>query len=86
MMRANVLMLDEPTNHLDLESITAFNNSLKNFKGTVLFTTHDHEFAQTVANRIIELTPNGAIDRYLSFDEYMSDKKLKEQRDKMYEV
>ncbi len=84
MMRANVLMLDEPTNHLDLESITAFNNSLKNFKGTVLFTTHDHEFAQTVANRVIELTPNGAIDRYLSFDEYMSDKKIREQREKMY--
>ncbi len=84
MMRANVLMLDEPTNHLDLESITAFNNSLKNFKGTVLFTTHDHEFAQTVANRVIELTPNGAIDRYLSFDEYMGDKKIKEQREKMY--
>lgn len=85
MMRANVLMLDEPTNHLDLESITAFNNSLKNFKGTVLFTTHDHEFAQTVANRVIELTPAGVIDRYLSFDEYMSDKKIKEQREKMYE-
>ena len=84
MIRANVLMLDEPTNHLDLESITAFNNSLKNFKGTVLFTTHDHEFAQTVANRIIELTPGGAIDRYLSFDEYMDDKKIKEQREKMY--
>ncbi|WP_029037481.1 ABC-F family ATP-binding cassette domain-containing protein [Salinimicrobium xinjiangense] len=84
MMRANVLMLDEPTNHLDLESITAFNNSLKNFKGTVLFTTHDHEFAHTVANRVIELTPNGAIDRYLTFDEYMSDKKIKEQRQKMY--
>ena len=86
MMRANVLMLDEPTNHLDLESITAFNNSLKNFKGTVMFTTHDHEFAQTVANRVIELTPNGAIDRYMSFDEYMEDKKIKEQRDKMYAV
>ncbi|SHI93203.1 ABC-F family ATP-binding cassette domain-containing protein [Pseudozobellia thermophila] len=84
MMRANVLMLDEPTNHLDLESITAFNNSLKNFKGTVLFTTHDHEFAQTVANRIVELTPKGNIDRYLSFEEYMSDKVLKEQREKMY--
>lgn len=84
MLRANVLMLDEPTNHLDLESITAFNNSLKNFKGTVLFTTHDHEFAQTVANRIIELTPNGNIDRYSTFDEYMSDKTLKEQREKMY--
>ncbi|WP_411030956.1 ABC-F family ATP-binding cassette domain-containing protein [Spongiimicrobium sp. 3-5] len=86
MLRANVLMLDEPTNHLDLESITAFNNSLKNFKGTVLFTTHDHEFAQTVANRIIELTPKGNIDRYLTFDEYMSDKTIKEQREKMYAV
>ncbi|GFZ86123.1 ABC-F family ATPase [Aquaticitalea lipolytica] len=86
MMRANVLMLDEPTNHLDLESITAFNNSLKNFKGTVMFTTHDHEFAQTVANRVIELTPNGVIDRYMTFDEYMDDKKIKEQRDKMYAV
>ena len=86
MMRANVLMLDEPTNHLDLESITAFNNSLKNFKGTILLTTHDHEFAQTVGNRIIELTPNGVIDRYMTFDEYMSDKKIKEQREKMYAV
>ena len=84
MFRANVLMLDEPTNHLDLESITAFNNSLKNFKGTVLLTTHDHEFAQTVANRVIELTPKGIIDRYLSFDEYMNDKDIKEQREKMY--
>ncbi|MGY3795639.1 ABC-F family ATP-binding cassette domain-containing protein [Aquimarina sp. 433] len=86
MTRANVLMLDEPTNHLDLESITAFNNSLKNFKGTILFTTHDHEFAQTVANRVIELTPNGVIDRYTTFDEYMSDKKIKELREKMYAV
>ncbi|MCM8568191.1 ATP-binding cassette domain-containing protein [Gramella jeungdoensis] len=86
MIRANVLMLDEPTNHLDLESITAFNNSLKNFKGTVLFTTHDHEFAQTVANRVIELTPGGVIDRYLSFDEYMNDKSIKAQREKMYAV
>lgn len=84
MIRANVLMLDEPTNHLDLESITAFNNSLKNFKGTVLMTTHDHEFAQTVADRIIELTPKGNIDRYLTFEQYMSDKTLREQRDKMY--
>jgi len=86
MLRANVLMLDEPTNHLDLESITAFNNSLKNFKGTILLTTHDHEFVNTVANRIIELTPSGAIDRYLSFDDYMSDKSIKEQREKMYAV
>lgn len=86
LMRANVLMLDEPTNHLDLESITAFNNSLKNFKGTVLMTTHDHAFVQSVANRIIEITPNGVIDRYLSFDDYMSDKSIKEQRQKMYAV
>ena len=84
MLRANVLMLDEPTNHLDLESITAFNNSLKNFKGTVLFTTHDHEFAQTVANRVVELTPNGVIDRYMTFDEYLDDPKVKELRKKMY--
>jgi len=86
MMRANVLQLDEPTNHLDLESITAFNNSLKNFKGTILFTTHDHEFAQTVANRVVELTPNGVIDRYTTFDEYMQNKKIKDLRDKMYGV
>ena len=69
---------------LDLASITAFNNSLTNFKGTIMLTTHDHEFAQTVGNRIIELTPNGVIDRYMTFDEYMSDKKIKEQREKMY--
>jgi ATPase subunit of ABC transporter with duplicated ATPase domains len=84
MIRANVLMLDEPTNHLDLESITAFNNSLKNFKGSVLFTTHDHEFAQTVANRVVELTPTGVIDRYMTFDEYLDDDKIKELRKKMY--
>jgi len=84
MMRANVLMLDEPTNHLDLESITAFNNSLKNFKGSVLFTTHDHEFAQTVANRVLEITPKGVIDRYMTFDDYLDDEKVKELRQKMY--
>jgi len=84
MLRANVLMLDEPTNHLDLESITAFNNSLKNFKGSVLFTTHDHEFAQTVATRVLELTPQGAIDRYMTFDDYLEDPKIKELRAKMY--
>ncbi|NNM23494.1 MAG: ATP-binding cassette domain-containing protein [Flavobacteriaceae bacterium] len=86
MMRANVIMLDEPTNHLDLESITAFNNSLKNFKGTVIFTTHDHEFAQTVGTRIVELTPGGIIDRYMTFDEYMNDARIKELREKMYSV
>lgn len=86
MERANVLMLDEPTNHLDLESITAFNNSLKNFKGSVIFTTHDHEFAQTVGNRVVELTPNGAIDRYMTFDEYLDDEKIQELRKKMYNL
>ncbi len=84
MKRANILMVDEPTNHLDLESITAFNNALKNFKGTVMLTTHDHEFARTVGNRVIELTPKGVIDRFANFDEYMSDKKIKELRDSMY--
>ncbi|HEY4618791.1 MAG TPA: ATP-binding cassette domain-containing protein [Flavobacterium sp.] len=86
MERGNVLMIDEPTNHLDLESITAFNNSLKNFKGSVIFTTHDHEFAQTVGNRVVELTPNGAIDSYMTFDEYLDDEKVQELRTKMYNV
>nr|WP_315133076.1 ABC-F family ATP-binding cassette domain-containing protein [uncultured Flavobacterium sp.] len=84
MERANVLMLDEPTNHLDLESITAFNNSLKNFKGSVIFTTHDHEFSQTVGNRVVELTPKGAIDRYMTFDEYLDNEGVQELRTKMY--
>ncbi len=84
MTRANVLLLDEPTNHLDLESITAFNNSLKKFKGTVLLSSHDHEFIQTVGNRIIELTPKGLIDRYTTFDEYMSDPEIKKLRTQMY--
>ncbi|MCP4484464.1 MAG: ATP-binding cassette domain-containing protein [Flavobacteriaceae bacterium] len=84
MIRANVLKLDEPTNHLDLESITAFNNTLKNFKGTVLLTTHDHEFAQTIGNRVVELTPKGVIDRYMTFEEYMADEKIKQIREKMY--
>ncbi len=84
MTRANILQLDEPTNHLDLESIQALNNSLINFKGTILFSTHDHEFAQTVANRIIEITPKGAIDRYSTFDDYLNDPKIKELRNKMY--
>ncbi len=85
MQRANVVLLDEPTNHLDLESITAINNSLVKFKGTVLLTTHDHAFAQSVGNRIVELTPKGAIDRHMSFDEYMSDIKIKALREKMYD-
>ena len=84
MKRANILILDEPTNHLDLESIQSLNNSLINFKGTVLISTHDHEFAQTVANRVIELTPKGVIDRYSTFDDYLSDPKIKELRESMY--
>ena len=84
MERANVLLLNEPTNHLDLESITAFNNSLKNFKGTLLCSTSDHAFAQSLGNRIIELTPNGMIDRHMTFDEYMTDPKIKELREKLY--
>ena len=72
----NVLILDEPTNHLDLESITAFNNALKDFPGTVLFTSHDHEFTQTVANRIIEITPNGFIDKLMTYDEYITSEKV----------
>ena len=83
MERANVLLLNEPTNHLDLESITAFNNSLKNYKGTLLCSTSDHAFSQTLGNRIIELTPNGIIDRHTSFDEYMTDPKIKELRIKL---
>ena len=85
MTRAKVLLIDEPTNHQDLESIQAFNNALKNFKGTVIFSTHDHEFAQTVANRIIEITPNGVIDRYMSFDEDLEDESIRTLRNKMYE-
>jgi len=84
MQRANVVLLDEPTNHLDLESITAINNSLVKFKGTVLLTTHDHAFAQSVGNRIVELTTKGVIDRNMTFDEYMSDEKIKAMREKMY--
>lgn len=84
MMNGNVLLLDEPTNHLDLESITAFNNSLKDFKGTLLFTSHDHEFVQTVANRIIEITPHGFIDKSMSYDEYITDERVKQQREALY--
>ena len=81
---ANVLMLDDPTNHLDLEAITALNNSLKDFKETLLFRSHDHEFVQTLADRIIELTPNGIIDKDLTYDEYLTNPKIKEQRKEMY--
>ncbi|MCC7533089.1 MAG: ATP-binding cassette domain-containing protein [Bacteroidia bacterium] len=81
---ANCLLLDEPTNHLDLESITAFNNALKDWNHISIFTTHDHEFSQTIANRIIEITPKGVLDKRMSFDEYISDPIIKEQRNKMY--
>jgi ATPase subunit of ABC transporter with duplicated ATPase domains len=81
---ANLLILDEPTNHLDLESITAFNNALKEFPGTVLFTSHDHEFTQTVANRIVEITPNGFIDRLMTYDEYIENEVVAEQKEALY--
>ena len=84
MKEGNFLMLNEPTNHLDLESITAFNNSLINYTGTILFTSHDHHFIQTVANRIIEITPNGMIDRLKTLDEYLADPEIKALREKMY--
>lgn len=80
----NLLILDEPTNHLDLESIIAFNDSMVSFTGTVLFTTHDHQFMQTVANRIIEITPKGMIDKLMTYDEYLADDRVKEQREELY--
>jgi ATPase subunit of ABC transporter with duplicated ATPase domains len=81
---ANLLVLDEPTNHLDLESITSFNNALKDFPGTVLFTSHDHEFTHTVANRIIEITPNGFIDKLMTYDEYIENDKVAQQKEALY--
>ncbi|MNY49838.1 ABC transporter ATP-binding protein uup [compost metagenome] len=84
LQKANVLLLDEPTNHLDLESITTLNNSLNNFKGNILLSSHDHELLGTVCNRIIELTPKGIIDRDMTYDEYLSDKKIKELKEQMY--
>jgi len=82
---ANCLILDTPTNHLDLESIQAFNNNLIQFKGNILFASHDHEFIQTVADRIIELTPHGTIDKLMQYDDYIYDEQIKEQKEKMYE-
>lgn len=81
---ANVLLLDEPTNHLDLESITAVNNGLISFTGTILFTSHDHQFVQTIANRIIEITPNGLMDKQISYDEYLENKDIQKQLQEMY--
>jgi ATPase subunit of ABC transporter with duplicated ATPase domains len=80
----NLVILDEPTNHLDLESIQSFNESMVNFKGVVLITSHDHTFLETVANRVIELTPNGIIDRLMTFDEYLEDERIHQLREEMY--
>ncbi|MEM9858350.1 MAG: ATP-binding cassette domain-containing protein [Bacteroidota bacterium] len=81
---ANLLMLDEPTNHLDLESIQAFNNALRDFPGTVLFASHDHTFTQTIANRIIEISPNGTIDKLMTYDDYIADERVVAQREEIY--
>ena len=81
----DLFILDEPTNHLDLESIQSFNESMVNFKGVVLLTSHDHTFMETVANRVIELTPKGIIDRLTTFDEYLVDDRVKQLREAMYE-
>ena len=84
MTDANTLVLDSPTNHLDLESIQAFNNTLQAFKGIVLMSSHDHEFIQTVCNRVIELTPNGIIDKIMDFDDYLTDEKVLAARARLY--
>jgi ATPase subunit of ABC transporter with duplicated ATPase domains len=81
---ANALMLDEPTNHLDLESIESLNNGMIDFKGPILFTSHDHQFVQTVANRIIELTPAGVLDKLMTYDEFLTDDRVKQQREELY--
>ena len=81
---ANILLLDDPTNHLDLESITALNNGLINFKGSVVFTSHDHQFIQTIANRILEITPKGIVDKQLTYDEYLEDESVQKQLKEMY--
>ena len=81
---ANVLVMDDPTNHLDLESITALNEAMENYPGSILFTSHDHEFIQTVATRIIELTPNGIIDKMMDYDDYITDERVMEARQRLY--
>jgi ATPase subunit of ABC transporter with duplicated ATPase domains len=83
LMRANMLLFDEPTNHLDLESITALNNGLNDFKGNVIFTSRDHTLTETIANRVIELTPKGIIDKEMTFDEYINSERVAEQRVQM---
>jgi len=84
LQNANCMILDTPTNHLDLESIQAFNNTLTNFKGIILMSSHDHEFIQTVANRIIELTPNGIIDKRMEYDDYITDEKIQARKAELY--
>lgn len=86
LLNGNSLILDEPTNHLDMESITAFNNALQDFKGFIIFTSHDHQFMQTVANRVIEITPNGLIDKLMTYDEYITDERVKEMQERLYPV
>ena len=86
LQQANLLLFDEPTNHLDLESITALNNGMKDFRGTILFTSRDHELTETVANRIIELTPAGIIDKLMTYDEYINSDVVKQQRDELYSL
>jgi ATPase subunit of ABC transporter with duplicated ATPase domains len=83
---ANMLMLDEPTNHLDLESIESLNNGLIDFKGPILFTSHDHQFVQTVATRVIEITPAGILDKLMTYDEYLTDERVKAQREELYQA
>ena len=84
MEEPNVLILDHPTNHLDLESIQAFNNNMKSFPGQILMASHDHEFIRTTCGRVIELTPNGIIDKLMDFEEYLSDENIKAQREERY--
>ena len=84
MKNANTMILDSPTNHLDLESIQAFNNTLKAFKGNILMSAHEHEFIETVCNRVIELTPNGIIDKMMDYDDYITDERVKALREKLY--
>jgi ATPase subunit of ABC transporter with duplicated ATPase domains len=82
--KANLLMMVEPTNHLDLESITALNNAMRDYQGTMLFTSHDHELVNTVANRIIEITPNGLIDKMMPYDDYLADDKISQLQGELY--
>ena len=82
--KGNLILMDEPTNHLDLESITALNNAMAEYRGTLLFTSHDHELVNTVANRIVEITPTGTIDKMMTYDNYLKDSKVINLREEMY--